>query len=127
RLVRGQGPEPAERLPRSRLAEFGGIAVPELVELGRVVVIPGPQLGRRGDILRPLVKPGGVLAQSAWPHPVHQHASVIVGRGLFVDAADPDVRTHRGPPFLRSFSTGPDQTVSPAQRAVDSGHSHFYY
>ena len=105
RPVRGEDAEPGDSFPRARLGQFDGIAAAEFVEFRRVVAVPGPQFRRRGGVFRPLVQPGGVLAYPSRPYPVHQHASAVLWGGLFIDAADPDVSTHHGPPFLQSLSS----------------------
>jgi hypothetical protein len=66
------------------------VAAAELVELGRVVLVPLAQLGGRRDILGPLVQVGRVLAQAPRPDPVDEHPGAVLRRRGIVDAADPD-------------------------------------
>ena len=83
--------------------EFPGVAVAKVSELRRVMPEPGAELAGWRDVLRPLVQPGGVLAEPARPEPVHQHARPVLGFRMVVHPANPDLWLHR--PILPSALT----------------------
>src|SRR5205823_5311836 len=108
---RGDGTQPAERGP-GQLAE---VTLAEFTELGRVVPVPGTQLGGRRDVLGPVVQPERVLAQAARPDPVDEHAGPVLRRRLLVDAAHPDLGN--GTHLCKST-----QTVLPAAPSGSTPH-----
>jgi len=87
----GPGAELAERGPLRAAGQLAEIALPELVELSRVMAVPFPQVSRWRDVLGPVVQPERVVAQAARPDPVDEHAGAVRVRRLIVDAADPDI------------------------------------
>jgi predicted ArsR family transcriptional regulator len=96
------------------LGQFGGVTAAELAEPGGVVGVPSSQFRGRRDVLGPFVEPGGVLAQSAWPHPVDKHAGAVVRGRVVVDAANPDARVRHE----ASFPGSPGSRGSPGRAAV---------
>src|SRR6185312_2822126 len=112
---RGQGAQPAERGPLRGAGQLAEVTLAEFVELGRVVPVPGTQLGGRRDVLGPVVQPECVLAQAARPDPVDEHAGAVLHRRLLVDAARPDLGN--GTHLCKST-----QTVLPAAPSGSTPH-----
>src|SRR6478672_11039513 len=88
---RSDGAQPAERGPLRGASQLAEVTLAEFAELGRVVPVPGTQLGGRRDVLGPVVQLERVLAQAARPDPVDEHAGAVRVRRLVVDAAEPDI------------------------------------
>src|SRR5690242_12915583 len=53
---RGEGAQPAERGPLRGTGQLAEVTLAEFAELGRVVPVPGTQLGGRRDVLGPVVQ-----------------------------------------------------------------------
>src|SRR6202035_161618 len=81
----------AERGPLRGAGQLAEVTLAEFAELGRVVPVPGTQLGGRRDVLGPVVQLERVLAQAARPDPVDEHAGAVLRRRLLVDTARPDL------------------------------------
>jgi methylated-DNA-[protein]-cysteine S-methyltransferase len=84
--------DPSHGLGPLRLLQLGAIARGELLEALGIVSVPPAQLIGRGDLLAPLVEPGGVLAQPTGPEAVDEDSPAILGPGWVVDAPDLDRR-----------------------------------
>src|SRR4051794_21534532 len=85
------GREVTELLQLPSLLRPGQLAaVPghELVESLGVVVVPLPQLVRRGHVLEPLVEVRSLLAHAPRPEAVDEHTSPVVRQHGLVDSAD---------------------------------------
>src|SRR5690606_11013719 len=122
RPVCGDAAQPVQGLPGVGVVEFGAIATPELGELARVVPEPLAKLGRRGDVLEPLVHVQVVLANTARPYAVDQHAGAVLAVGFVIDTADPDrALSHRR--HLRRASALPPLSALGWERSTLPGYS----
>jgi predicted ArsR family transcriptional regulator len=92
RSVHGEPAQAGERRPSFGIIEFRDVAAAEFGELGGIVTVPGPQFPGRRHVLRPLIQPRGVLAQSARPDPVDEHPGAVLGGRRVIDPAHPDPR-----------------------------------
>jgi hypothetical protein len=73
-----------------RIVELGAIAASELIVPIGVVVVPMPQIGRRCDLLAPLVEMSPLFAEPARPEPVNEHALTVIRLWRIVDPPDLD-------------------------------------
>src|SRR5690606_19026836 len=118
----GDAAQPVQGLPGVGVVEFGAVATPELGELARVVPEPLAKLGRRGDVLEPLVHVQVVLANTARPYAVDQHAGAVLAVGFVIDTADPDrALSHRR--HLRRASALPPLSALGWERSTLPGYS----